>query len=121
DARVVDVDRPRGHRLEDLVDDLQGLAHLADADAVAAPGVAVLFRDDVELVVLVAGVRPGFADVVRHPGGPEHGAGEAEADRDVARDGADSLAAVREDPVAVENGLDLVDRLRALRHELPDL
>ena len=76
---VVDVDRSVGKLVQRLPQDLDRLAHLFDAHQVAAVAVAVVRDCDLEVVVLVPGVRNGLAQVPGHartaehrPGGPEH-------------------------------------------------
>ena len=64
--------------VERLLDDLQRLVHLVDADAQPVVGVAAGAGDDLEVVGLVAAVRRRLAQVVRQAGRAQHRAGHAQ-------------------------------------------
>ena len=70
-----------------LLEDLDALAHLQQADVVSVVEVAVLAGDDVEVEAVVDAVRGGAADVVVDARGPQHGAGRRVVDRLLARSG----------------------------------
>ena len=66
DLAVVDVDGPIGQPVQCLAEDLHRLAHLLDAYEVAAVAVAKVRGRDLEVVVLVARIRDGGAEVPGH-------------------------------------------------------
>ena len=96
---------------------LHRLAHLGHADAVAVVVVADRADRDLEVEVLVGGVRRGLAQVPRVAGGAQQRAGDAEAEQRVGVDGGDAAQALEHDLVLVDQLLELVDALRELRGE----
>jgi hypothetical protein len=107
--------------VEGLLDDLQRLVHLVDADADAVVGVAARAGDDVEVVGLVAAVGLGLAQVVRQAGRAQHRAGDAERHTAGQVEVADTDHAALEQRVLVEQQLELVQALAQLADDLADL
>src|SRR5690606_18283421 len=80
DLLVLDHDRAGLEFRQALLDDLEALADLLEAEEVAGPGVGAVVRGDVELVVLVAAVGLGLAQVPAEAGAAEHRSGDAEGE-----------------------------------------
>jgi hypothetical protein len=78
DLLVTDHHGTRLQPVQALLDDVQRLVHLLQPYEVAAVGVGGVGGRDLEVVVLVAAVRLGLAQVVRQPGGAQHRARDAE-------------------------------------------
>ena len=90
-----------GQPVGGLLDDLQRLPHLGEADPEATVGVAGVPGLDLEVVVLVAAVGLGLAQVPRVAGAAEHRTGEAERQAAGEVEVADVLQAGLEDRVGV--------------------
>src|SRR6202011_564759 len=71
DLAIVGQPWARWKAVNDLLQDLQALAHLLDANPVAVITVAVRAEGHLELVLLIATVGEGFADVVVDAGGSQ--------------------------------------------------
>src|SRR5262249_50383588 len=80
DLLVVDHDRARSQSLQALRGDLDRLVHLLDPDHIASVGVGAGVGDHVEVVVLIAAVGLGLAQVVGKSGGAQDRAGDAQRD-----------------------------------------
>ena len=70
-----------GERIDGLLQNLQALSHLLDAYPIAVVAVAVRTERHLEVVLLVARIGKGLADVVVDAGGAQHGAADAGPDR----------------------------------------
>ena len=112
-AQRAELDRALGQHVEALLDDLDRLAHLVHAHAVAVEDVAVLRGADLEVELRVHRVRPRAAQVEVDAGGARVGAGDAVVDDVLLGDDALALRALQEDGVVVDQRLVLVDELRA--------
>ena len=104
--------------VEGLLDDLERLVHLVDADAQPVVGVAAGARDDVELVGLVAAVGRRLAQVVRQAGGAQHRAGHAERHAAGEVHEPDADGAALEQGVLVEQQLELAEAAAQLGDDL---
>ena len=69
--RLLLLHRAIGQLVERLLDDAQRLAHLFHAHQVAGVNIPISLGGDVELILLVAGVGLGFAQVMGHPRGAQ--------------------------------------------------
>src|SRR5205807_3502241 len=73
--------RAGGERIDNLLQDLQALAHLLDPDAVAVVAIAVDAQRHLEVVLLITAIRESLAHVVVDAGGAQHGTGHSRRDR----------------------------------------
>ena len=92
--------------VQGLLDDLDGLVHLLLADQEAAPAVGIGVRRHLEVVVLVAAVRLGLAQVPGQARRPEHRTGHAEGDAALHVQVSDLLGAGLPDRAAGEQVVD---------------
>ena len=95
--------------VERLAADLDALAHLGHADQVAVVAVADGSRRHGEIVLLVAAVRVGLADVQGNAGAAQDRTGAGECERVVGRQDTDALRPLAEDRVARQQLLVTVD------------
>src|SRR5262249_49333544 len=102
-------DRALGQPREHLAHDLDGLAELHHAYAVARVAVAGRLHRHPEVEVLVGGVRLAAAQVVGDARATDERAAYAEVQRQLARDHADTLRAQEEERVVFEHRLVLAD------------
>ena len=101
-------DRAAGNVAQRLAQDPDRLPHLEDAHHVPVVGVAVVAQRHPESEAGIDAVAVDFAQVVGHPGRPQHGAGHPGADRKVGRQPPDPLGARHQDLVAGEQRLQFV-------------
>ena len=92
-----------------LVQDLERLAHLQDADHVAVIDIAVIAQRNAEIEAVVDAVPVHLANVVVDAAGARHGAADAGVDGQFARQHADALGARHQDFVADQQLLKLVE------------
>ena len=102
DFVVFDSDGARGHLVQALVDDAEGLAELLHAAEVAVVAVAVDTHRDIELHLIVCVVRLAFADVPGDTASSEHHAGEGVVEGVGGGDDADPLGPTLPDSVVGE-------------------
>jgi hypothetical protein len=121
DLLVLDPVVARWQQLEDLVDDLDRLAHLVEADGVAVERVAVGADDDVELDLRVAEVGQGPAQVPGHARRPQQRPGRAEGDRLLGGDDADALQPLPPDGLAGHQRVVLLEPRRDHVEEAQDV
>ncbi len=110
-----------GQPVGGLLDDLQRLAHLGQADPEPAVGVAGVPGLDVEVVVLVAAVGLGLAQVPGVAGAPQDRSREPEREAAGEVEVADALEAGLEDRVGVAEGGVLGQALLHQGDEVTDL
>ncbi len=106
------LDRASGHSVQRLLDDLHALAHFIEAEQVAGPDVAIVRNRHAKLKFLVAAIRHVAAEVEIDAGGAHDGAGDAERDRILFREVANTLEPIDEDRIAGEEVGILVDLFR---------
>ena len=121
DLVVLDADGARGHLIEALVDDAEGLAELLHAAEVAVVAVAVDADGHVELDLVVRVVRLAFADVPRHAAAAQHHARVGVVERVGGGHHPDALRAPFPDPVVCQQFFRLVDPVPELRRPLVDV
>src|SRR5258708_11030253 len=92
-------DRTFGQRIDGLLNNAHRLPHLGHANQVSIVGVAVFSNRNVEVEILVIGVRLRLAQIPLHAAGAEYRAGHAERDAIFTGDYADIFGAF--DPDAV--------------------
>ena len=110
-----------GQPVGGLLDDLERLPHLVEPDPEATVGVAGVPGLHLEVVVLVAGVGLGLAQVPGVAGGAEQRAGEPERQAALEVEVADVLEAGLEDRVGVAERGVLGQALLHQRDEVADL
>src|SRR6185312_14514960 len=108
DLRNFRHDRAGRNAADGLADDADRLAHLLHADHVTVVSVAVLARGNVEIVLLVTGIRLGFAEIPLHARCAEHGTGDADLLALIGRKNADARKPVHPDAILREQILILV-------------
>jgi hypothetical protein len=101
-----------------LLENLDRLAHLEDANHVAVVGVAVRAERDAKLETRIKTVAVDLADVVVDAGCAEHRAGDPGANRKLGGERADALRARHQDFVAGDERLVLVEKLAVAVGEL---
>jgi len=92
-----------------LLEDAQRLHHLVAADLEASIGIAAGLGADIEVVVVVAQIRLGLAQIPGVAGRPQHRAGHAEHHAGAQIQHADVLSAGLEDRVVEHEQRDLGD------------
>ena len=110
-----------GQPVERLVDDLQRLAHLGHADAVAVVVVADGPDRDLEVEVVVARVGRGLAQVPRVAGGAQQRAGDAELQQRLLVHDVGAAQTREQELVVVDQVRVLVQARREAGRELLDL
>ena len=98
-----------GKAVERLETDVGRLAELLHANDVAGPDVAVIGDRDVELELLVAGVRHVAADIEIDARGAHRWTGDAQCDGVLGGEIADALEAAHPDGIGVEQAFVLLD------------
>ena len=109
------------HEVDDLLDDVQALAHLLEADRVAVEGVTVGADDHVELELVVGHVGLVAPEVPVDAGGAQQGARGGEGDGLLGRDHTHALGALGEDRLAGEEDVVLVETGRDGLAQLEDV
>lgn len=118
---ILDLDGTRGHLIQALVNDAEGLTEFFHAAEVAIVAVAVDADGDVEVDAVVGVVGGGFAHVPRHAGATEHDAGEGEVERLGRAHLADALGAPFPYAVVGQELFGFVDAVAELRRPLVDV
>jgi hypothetical protein len=105
DLAVLDHDRARLQLLQALLDDLERLSHLFDANDVAPVRITAVVGDHVELVVLVSAVRFVASQVIGQAGRAQDWAGDAQRHAAGQVEVADALGTRLPDVVLIEQVL----------------
>src|SRR6185312_9831436 len=112
DFRSVGLDGAFRHAVERLLANLNRLTHLFKPDQVARQHVAVVGDGDLELELLIAGVRHVTAQIPVHAGGAQRRAGDSEGDGVFRAQRTHALEAAHPDGVAGKQALVLVNSTR---------
>ena len=112
------VDGPGRHHVERLLDDVQALAQLGDADDEAVVDVAVGADRDVEVELIVGGVRIGLAHVPGDTAGAQHRAADGVGHRLPRREDTDAARAGDDDLVVEPPGCVFGEALRQVLEQL---
>src|SRR5215813_7660496 len=118
--RMVRFVRPGGHVIEALLDDPQTLAHLGYAHDGAVITIAALRSGNLELELIVAGVRPPLAEVPLESAGAQARACHAPLDSLIQRVSADADGARFEDAVLHDQPVVLIQPPPHIRDEVSD-
>lgn len=118
---VLNLDGARGHLVQALVDDAEGLTELLHTAEVAVVAVTVDTNGDVELDLVVGVVGLGLADIPWHTGTTEHDTGETHVQCIRSVDNANTLGSGLPDTVVCEKFFGLIDTVTELSGPLVDI
>ena len=76
---------------QSLADDRHALAHLGQADPIARKGITLLLHRDLKVILLVATIGRGLADVIADADAPQHRSGTSQPDGLAGTDHSDAV------------------------------
>jgi hypothetical protein len=118
---VLNLDRTRGHLVETLVNDAEGLTELFHTAQVPVITVAVDANRNIELYLVVCVIWLGLADIPRHTGTSEHDTGEGVIDSIGCGDNTDTLGTSNPDTVVRQHLFGLINAVAELGRPLMDI
>lgn len=121
DLVVLDLDRARGHLVEALVDDAEGLAELLHSAEVSVVAVAIDTDWHIELDLVIGVIGGRLADVPWDSRTSEHDTGEGEVESVSGGDDTDATETVDPDTVVRQHLFGFVDAVAELGGPLVDV